>query len=122
MPAAVIADHAGERIAGGIAADDGGVAGSSGRQPTTPSGLRKPDASARSIPGEVQPATPREPALRAPVGPGKPNPATVSIESEPRLVIGRIDVVVVAREPPKPATTAADEQRGFLSRNYLKRL
>jgi hypothetical protein len=30
--------------------------------------------------------------------------------------------VVLARETPKPATAAADEQRGFLSRNYLKRL
>jgi hypothetical protein len=122
MPAGAGAGHAAERFAEGIAADGGGAAGPSGRQPTSPSGLGIPDAPARSIPGEARPAMPREPAAHAPFGPAKPNPATVSIESEPRLVIGRIDVVVLARETPKPATAAADEQRGFLSRNYLKRL
>jgi len=51
-----------------------------------------------------------------PLGRAEPTP-------EPRLVIGRIDVVVTATTP--PVTAPADSggnQRGFLSRNYLKRL
>ncbi|MDP2832102.1 MAG: hypothetical protein Q8Q28_02150 [Pseudomonadota bacterium] len=40
----------------------------------------------------------------------------------PSLIIGRIDVVVVAdAAPPRPQATARSD-RGFLSRNYLKRL
>ena len=41
--------------------------------------------------------------------------------SAPNLVIGRIDVVVVAHEIKAPAATR-DTDRGFLSRNYLRRL
>jgi hypothetical protein len=40
----------------------------------------------------------------------------------PNLVIGRIDVVVVADAPPAPAARPAASDSGFMSRNYLKRL
>jgi len=62
--------------------------------------------------------------------PNRPNYAaspTLDRGSElapPRLVIGRIDVVVVAAAaaaPPQPQPSARAD-RGFLSRNYLKRL
>lgn len=42
--------------------------------------------------------------------------------SAPNLVIGRIDVTVVAHETKAPAATRGDTDRGFLSRNYLRRL
>ena len=45
--------------------------------------------------------------------------------AQPSLVIGRIDVVVVASDAPpqtQPTQPAARAERGFLSRNYLKRL
>jgi hypothetical protein len=68
----------------------------------------------------VWPATPpghgtRMPPLRSPF-PGTTEPA------QPGLVIGRIDVVVVAgnAQPQSPSGPRADS--GFLSRNYLKRL
>lgn len=41
---------------------------------------------------------------------------------EASLVIGRIDVVVVAPDPKPQAGAPAAGDRGFLSRNYLKRL
>jgi hypothetical protein len=45
-------------------------------------------------------------------------------EEQPRLVIGRIDVVVVSREqqPPTRSVPSARTDPGFFSRNYLKRL
>lgn len=43
-------------------------------------------------------------------------------EEAPRLVIGRIDVVVVAAAAPPQPQPSARADRGFLSRNYLKRL
>jgi hypothetical protein len=42
--------------------------------------------------------------------------------SEPSLVIGRIDVVVVANAAPASAPASPRADSGFLSRNYLKRL
>ena len=54
--------------------------------------------------------------MPANTAPAKPRPA------EPSLVIGRIDVVVVAREPQAATPTRADNHHGFLNRNYLKRL
>lgn len=43
-------------------------------------------------------------------------------DASPNLVIGRIDVTVVAHEPPAPRPSSSAPERGFLSRNYLKRL
>ena len=51
-----------------------------------------------------------------------PGPGRASEPTPPSLIIGRIDVVVVAdAAPPQPQATAR-AGRGFLSRNYLKRL
>jgi hypothetical protein len=59
-------------------------------------------------------------AARHDAGPrsGAGNPAA----AQPGLVIGRIDVVVVAAPAALPAQAPAPGERGFLSRNYLKRL
>ena len=42
--------------------------------------------------------------------------------AQPALIIGRIDVVVVANGAPAPVAAAPRSDSGFLSRNYLKRL
>lgn len=67
----------------------------------------------RDGPPPARPASPQaQPSAPAP---------DASAEPGPRLVIGRIDVVVLAAS--SPATHgAAPAERGFLSRNYLKRL
>lgn len=46
---------------------------------------------------------------------------TPAAAAEPRLVIGRIDVTVI-NSTPATAPAAQRTDRGFLSRNYLKRL
>jgi len=78
-------------------------------------GQRPNAALAHATPRAERPASP---ALAPPanLSPARPRPA------EPNLVIGRIDVVVVAREPQAAAPARAGNQHGFLSRNYLKRL
>ncbi|MDP2430993.1 MAG: hypothetical protein Q8O33_03080 [Pseudomonadota bacterium] len=51
-----------------------------------------------------------------------PGPDRGPEPAPPSLIIGRIDVVVVAdAAPPRPQATARAD-RGFLSRNYLKRI
>jgi hypothetical protein len=53
------------------------------------------------------------------------NPASALAEAQsPRLVIGRIDVVVIAKEQPanNPSAPAGRVNTGFFSRNYLRRL
>lgn len=59
------------------------------------------------------------------------NPGSTRTQSQsesqlqsPRLVIGRIDVVVIAKEQPanNPSGPAGRANTGFFSRNYLKRL
>lgn len=64
-------------------------------------------------------------AERRPVGAPRATPAAAASAVEPTLVIGRIDVVVLAHDAP-PAHDApqrvAAETRGFIARNYLKRL
>lgn len=122
LPAPSSGLSAGERRVGGVAAEQGSAARASDRPLATPSGLRIPGAPDRPRSGEARAASPREIAGQVPVGSGKAQPPAVAGDAEPRLVIGRIDVVVVSREAPKQATTAAAEQRAFLSRNYLKRL
>jgi hypothetical protein len=51
-------------------------------------------------------------------------PPRASGEAQPRLVIGRIDVVVVSNEqqPLTRSVPLARTDTGFVSRNYLKRL
>ena len=51
-----------------------------------------------------------------------PDPQRAAEAGQPSLVIGRIDVVVVANAAPPQPQPAAHSDRGFLSRNYLKRL
>ncbi len=80
---------------------------------------REPARPARAI-GHAQamPARPSE-NFRAPAG----KVQAKSPAPEPSLVIGRIDVVVVASEPkPQAGASVSGGERGFLSRNYLKRL
>jgi len=48
--------------------------------------------------------------------------AAGAADAAPNLVIGRIDVTVLAHEPPAPRQSSPAPERGFLSRNYLKRL
>ncbi len=79
------------------------------------SGYRPNAAIAHAPPRAERPASPAL-AMPANTAPAKPRPA------EPSLVIGRIDVVVVAREPQAATPTRADNHHGFLNRNYLKRL
>jgi hypothetical protein len=81
-------------------------------------------------PAQSAPSAPLNPALavaarpRTRDDPRNPRRAPdVRIASaEPHLVIGRIDVVVLAAPAPVPASAPGAPDRGFLSRNYLKRL
>jgi hypothetical protein len=72
---------------------------SPGARPTLPSGR----------------GTPMSPAVRSPA-PRAAEP------TQPGLVIGRIDVVVVAANAQPPSPSGPRTDGGFLSRNYLKRL
>jgi hypothetical protein len=79
---------------------------------------------------EPAPSVPSNPAfavaakLRPQDDPPPPRSAPdVRVASaEPHLVIGRIDVVVLTAPSPVPASAPGAPERGFLSRNYLKRL
>jgi len=67
------------------------------------------------------------PSANGPLPPADRRPGSTRAQSQPQppgLVIGRIDVVVVAREQPanNPSGPAGRANSGFFSRNYLKRL
>lgn len=75
-----------------------------------------PHQTASEIPAATR-ATPSLPGF-----PSRAQPAPRAAADAPKLVIGRIDVVVVAEAPPAPAARPAASDHGFMSRNYLKRL
>ena len=67
------------------------------------------------------------PSVNGPAPPADRRPNSTRAQSQPQppgLVIGRIDVVVVAGEQPanNPSGPAVRANSGFFSRNYLKRL
>ena len=107
------APNAGERSdqpSGFSPAESGAQA--SGPSPATRSA--RPASPSLAVPAAQVASPPSAPrAIAAP---------SIAPAPEPSLVIGRIDVVVVAREPQALATSRTDNNRGFMSRNYLKRL
>jgi hypothetical protein len=100
-----------------------------GEQPTFPDTVKEQqarvDASQPPVPSRRS-ATPAVPSSRmdgmhVPV---EHLSSRTSGEAQPRLVIGRIDVVVVSKEqqPSTRSVPVARTETGFVSRNYLKRL
>lgn len=100
------------------------VAGGDAAVPSTPfAGEATPAAAVP--PAFAVSSTPAQSGPRDPGGAvGRPGHAPTTRDTAPALVIGRIDVVVVARDPQPaaPASSASRSDTGFLSRNYLKRL
>jgi hypothetical protein len=106
-----------------------GVISPLGGQPDFPDTVKgqqvEADASQRQVlpPRSATPAVPSS-RLDGMQVPAEYVSSRASREEQPRLVIGRIDVVVVSNEQ-QPATRsvpAARTDTGFFSRNYLKRL
>lgn len=95
---------------------------------------RDADGGAAAAYGEFSIAREATPGTAYPQRPGKLDYRSAALASRsypsarapeptpPSLVIGRIDVVVVAKLAPAQPGPAPHSERGFLSRNYLKRL
>lgn len=86
------------------------------------------DGAFKASPAREFPPETRASAAAAATRPGRaahmasPGPDRARETSPPGLIIGRIDVIVVADAAPVQPQPTARADRGFLSRNYLKRL